>query len=274
MNQANRGFDDAEARNAGNPAYQPYPKGAHRHLGLIAEAVLAERAAMRQAVASAMAPPGTDPESAERDLDYRADAGRGACRGDRPGYRSHPRARPRRTRRKGHPVTENEPRGRQPARGAPGTSRTGNAVARRGDLVVIHLRHRDWKDGQPREYDDFWLGQVTSVTRAGLVRLYRPAGTFAWDTDGRGRPTGASRCRPCGSSAPRSRARRRSTSPVPSPRRPATPGRATRVTSAATPPLRKSGRRCVRTCWTSPAGNGSATLLATGRPPGGKPARC
>ena len=65
MNQANRAFDDAEARNAGNPAYQAYPAGAHRHLGLIAEAVLAERAAMREAVASAMAAPGTDPESAE-----------------------------------------------------------------------------------------------------------------------------------------------------------------------------------------------------------------
>jgi hypothetical protein len=83
-------------------------------------------------------------------------------------------------------VTENEPA--RPAAGTPGTSRTGNAVARRGDLVVIHLRHHEWKDGQPREYDDFWLGQVTSVTRAGLVRLYRPAGTFTWDTDGRGRP--------------------------------------------------------------------------------------
>ena len=65
---------------------------------------------------------------------------------------------------------------------------TGNAVARRGDLVVIHLRHHEWKGGQPREYHDFWLGQVTSVTRDGLVRLYRPAGTFSWDTDGRGRP--------------------------------------------------------------------------------------
>jgi len=64
MNQANRGFDDAEARNIGNPGYEPYPKGAHRHLGLIAEAILAERAAMRAAVASAMAPPGTGPESA------------------------------------------------------------------------------------------------------------------------------------------------------------------------------------------------------------------
>jgi len=81
-------------------------------------------------------------------------------------------------------VTENEPV-RPPD---PGASGAGNAVARRGDLVVICLRHRDWTAGQPREYDDFWLGQVTSVTRAGLVRLYRPAGSFAWDTDGRGRP--------------------------------------------------------------------------------------
>ena len=65
MNQANRAFDDAEARNAGNPAYQPYPAGAHRHIGLIAEAVLAERAAIRQSVASAMAAPGTGPESGD-----------------------------------------------------------------------------------------------------------------------------------------------------------------------------------------------------------------
>jgi hypothetical protein len=65
MNQANRAFDAAEARNAASPGYTPYPKDAHRHLGLIAEAVLAERAAMRAAVASAMAPPGTDPESSE-----------------------------------------------------------------------------------------------------------------------------------------------------------------------------------------------------------------
>jgi hypothetical protein len=65
INQANRGFDDAEARNSANPAYTPYPKDAHRHLGLIAEAVLAERTAMREAVASTMAPPGTDPESVQ-----------------------------------------------------------------------------------------------------------------------------------------------------------------------------------------------------------------
>jgi len=83
-------------------------------------------------------------------------------------------------------VTENEPA--RPAAGDPGPSRTPDAVARRGDLVVICLRHRDWKDGQPREYDEFWLGQVTSVTRAGLARRYRPAGTFSWESDGRGRP--------------------------------------------------------------------------------------
>jgi hypothetical protein len=65
MQQANRAFDDAEARNAGNPGYQPYPAGAPRHLGLVAEAVLAERAAIRAAVSSAMAAPGTSRESTD-----------------------------------------------------------------------------------------------------------------------------------------------------------------------------------------------------------------
>jgi hypothetical protein len=63
MLQANRTFDTVEAHNADNPGYQPYPAAAPRHLGLIAEAVLAERAAIREAVTSAMAPPGTGPES-------------------------------------------------------------------------------------------------------------------------------------------------------------------------------------------------------------------
>ncbi len=63
MQQANRAFDDAEARNAGNPRYEPYPAGADRHLGLIAEAVLVERAAVRETVASSMAGPGASPES-------------------------------------------------------------------------------------------------------------------------------------------------------------------------------------------------------------------
>ena len=64
MQQANRAFDDAEARNTGNPRYEPYPAGADRHLGLIAEAVLAERAAVRKTVASYRPyPAGTSPES-------------------------------------------------------------------------------------------------------------------------------------------------------------------------------------------------------------------
>jgi hypothetical protein len=65
MQRANRAFDQAQMQNAGNPCYQPYPADAHRHIGLIAEAVLAERAAMREAVSSAMAAPGTGPESAD-----------------------------------------------------------------------------------------------------------------------------------------------------------------------------------------------------------------
>jgi hypothetical protein len=65
LQHANRVFDQAEQRNAGNPAYQPEPAGAPRHLGLIADAILAERAAIRAAVTSAMAAPGTGPESAE-----------------------------------------------------------------------------------------------------------------------------------------------------------------------------------------------------------------
>ena len=64
IQQANRTFNEAEALNADNPRYTPYPADAHRHLGLIAEAVLAERAAIREAVASAMAASGTGPESA------------------------------------------------------------------------------------------------------------------------------------------------------------------------------------------------------------------
>jgi hypothetical protein len=65
MLRASRAFDAAEARNAGNPRYEPYPADAPRHLGLIAEAVLAERAAIRETVASAMAAPATSPESGD-----------------------------------------------------------------------------------------------------------------------------------------------------------------------------------------------------------------
>jgi hypothetical protein len=65
----------------------------------------------------------------------------------------------------------------------------GQVAARRGDLIVIHLRHRDFlQDGRPGEYDRFQVGQVTSVTRAGQARLYRPAGRPADERDATGRP--------------------------------------------------------------------------------------
>jgi hypothetical protein len=65
LQHANRAFDTAQTQNAGNPGYQPYQADAPRHLGLIAEAILAERAAIRATVASAMAAPGTGPESGD-----------------------------------------------------------------------------------------------------------------------------------------------------------------------------------------------------------------
>ncbi|MGH3284251.1 MAG: DUF4192 family protein [Streptosporangiaceae bacterium] len=90
MQRANRSFDTAESQNADNPCYEPYPADAHRHLGLIAEAVLAERAAIREAVASAMAAPGTCPESgAVAGIIERLRAGE-FTRGDSPRYRSPP----------------------------------------------------------------------------------------------------------------------------------------------------------------------------------------
>jgi hypothetical protein len=47
MTRANRVFSDAEARNAGSPRPHVLPGGVRRRLGLTAEAVLAERTAMR-----------------------------------------------------------------------------------------------------------------------------------------------------------------------------------------------------------------------------------
>lgn len=63
-----------------------------------------------------------------------------------------------------------------------------NAAARCGDLVIIHQRLGDSRDGEPGEYDRLWLGQVTSVSPDGGVGLYRPAGRFTGETDWRGRP--------------------------------------------------------------------------------------
>ena len=82
MQHASRAFDKAESQNAGNPRYEPYPAYSHSTRA-DRRASLAERAAIREAVASAMAAPGTGPES-DGDPDHRADAGRGVTRGDRP----------------------------------------------------------------------------------------------------------------------------------------------------------------------------------------------
>ena len=49
--------------------------------------------------------------------------------------------------------------------------------ARRGDLVVVHQHHRDaMQHGDPREYDTFTVGVVTSVTRDGKVKMFKEAG--------------------------------------------------------------------------------------------------
>jgi hypothetical protein len=62
------------------------------------------------------------------------------------------------------------------------------ATARRGDLIIIRLRHRDHADGGSWDHDELRAGQVTAVTRGGLARLYRPAGDFPGEPDGQGRP--------------------------------------------------------------------------------------
>jgi hypothetical protein len=60
--------------------------------------------------------------------------------------------------------------------------------ARRGDLVVVQQHHRDWvQRGEPREYDTFTVGVVTSITRDGLVKMFKEAG-HADEPDWRGRP--------------------------------------------------------------------------------------
>jgi hypothetical protein len=150
-----------------------------------------------------------------------------------------------------------------------GVSGTGHAVAWRGDLVVIHLRRRDWKDGRLGEGDELWAGQVTSVTRDGLVRLYQPAGKPEGRPAGAAGPAGAKRLPSLWSGVPRSRARTRPASRVLSPRRPATSGPAMRIRCAATAACRTSGPRCVRTCWNTPGRNSCARQLVPGREHGG-----
>ena len=64
-----------------------------------------------------------------------------------------------------------------------------DAMAKRGDLVVVETHHRDYVRGEePREYDKFTVGVVTSVTRDGQVKMYRRAGNFDQGKDWRGEP--------------------------------------------------------------------------------------
>lgn len=50
-------------------------------------------------------------------------------------------------------------------------------MASRGDLVVVVQHYRDWVRGEePREYDTYTVGTVTSVTRDGTVKMFSEAG--------------------------------------------------------------------------------------------------
>lgn len=61
-------------------------------------------------------------------------------------------------------------------------------AAKRGDLVVIQKRNRDYAIGQEtREYDTFTVGVVTSVTRDGMVKMFKEAGHID-HVDYRGKP--------------------------------------------------------------------------------------
>jgi hypothetical protein len=53
----------------------------------------------------------------------------------------------------------------------------GKAGVQRGDLIIIHLR----RHSQGTAEDSFWAGEVTSITRAGRARRYRPARRFSWE---------------------------------------------------------------------------------------------
>lgn len=70
-------------------------------------------------------------------------------------------------------------------------------AAKRGDLVVVERHHRDYVTGEgTREYATFEVGEVTSVTRDGQVRMWRRAGAFAGGTDYMGRPDRGETLRP------------------------------------------------------------------------------
>lgn len=60
-------------------------------------------------------------------------------------------------------------------------------MAKRGDLVVIEEHHHDYVlHGENRDYSTYTVGEVTSVTRDGHVKMYRRAGSFDQGKDWRG----------------------------------------------------------------------------------------
>lgn len=70
---------------------------------------------------------------------------------------------------------------------SPGTAGQEAIAARRGDLAIVQQHHSGAGQGRG-PYDTFTVGQVTSITRAGQVRVIRPAGMLAGETDSLGRP--------------------------------------------------------------------------------------
>jgi hypothetical protein len=65
--------------------------------------------------------------------------------------------------------------------------------AKRGDLVVVHTQSSDWVNDSPghghtQTSEQFAVGVVTSVTRDGLVKLWREAGQLDDQRDYLGRP--------------------------------------------------------------------------------------
>lgn len=56
---------------------------------------------------------------------------------------------------------------------SPGTAGQEAIAARRGDLAIVQQHHSGAGQGRG-PYDTFTVGQVTSITRGGQVRVIRP----------------------------------------------------------------------------------------------------
>lgn len=71
--------------------------------------------------------------------------------------------------------------------GQAGMTDAGDAAARRGDLVLVHLRRLAcYRDRLLLAYDEVTAAQVTTVMPGGKVHRYRPAGEFAAGPDAPG----------------------------------------------------------------------------------------